>query len=202
MKSRATVLLAVSSAIVEAGLRAVIARIKDLDVAVETASAIDLPERVARLRPSLLIVEPLSVPPGEIASLRDMAGLSMRVAVLYVSALPQDVSSHYDTALSIYASPEKIVSTVRDAALKARGIDDGTGSDDDRRELSPREKDVVVGVVKGLSNKEIAAAMGVSVNTVTTHRRNIASKLKIHSPAGLTIYAIVSKLVPLEDVSL
>lgn len=59
---------------------------------------------------------------------------------------------------------------------------------------------MVVGIVKGLSNKEIAATMNVSVNTVMTHRRNIAAKLHIHTPAGLTIYAIVSNLVSLEEI--
>ncbi len=47
----------------------------------------------------------------------------------------------------------------------------------DKKVLSQREKDVVTGIVKGLSNKEIATEMNVSVNTVMTHRRNIASKL-------------------------
>lgn len=203
MKRRATVVLAISSAIAEAGIRSVISQIKDWDIAVETAaSAIDLPDIVARLCPSLLITEPLTVSPRQIPLLREASRRSMRIAVLYVSALPPEVSSQYDTALSIYASLEKIISTVIDAALRSRGNADGQNPDDDRRELSPREKDVVVGVVKGLSNKEIAAAMGVSVNTVTTHRRNIASKLKIHSPAGLTIYAIVTKLVPLEEVTI
>ena len=42
--------------------------------------------------------------------------------------------------------------------------------------------------------------MGVSVNTVMTHRRNIAAKLHIHTPAGLTIYAIVSNLVKLDEI--
>lgn len=66
--------------------------------------------------------------------------------------------------------------------------------------LSEREKEVIVEVVKGFSNKEIAENMFISVNTVMTHRRNISRKLNIHSPAGLTIYAIVNGLVNLEDV--
>jgi len=57
-------------------------------------------------------------------------------------------------------------------------------------------------VVKGLTNKEIADKLCLSVHTVITHRRNIARKLQIHSPAGLTIYAIVNKLVELKDVEL
>ena len=68
--------------------------------------------------------------------------------------------------------------------------------------LSEREKDVVIGVVQGLQNKEIADRLCISVNTVITHRRNIAGKLQIHSPAGLTIYAIVNGLVDISAVKI
>ena len=67
-------------------------------------------------------------------------------------------------------------------------------------ELSQREKEIISCVVKGLSNKEIAEELFISVHTVITHRRNIARKLKIHSPTLLTVYAIVNKLVDISDV--
>ncbi|TGX80999.1 helix-turn-helix transcriptional regulator [Palleniella muris] len=68
--------------------------------------------------------------------------------------------------------------------------------------LSSRERDVVVALVQGMSNKEIADHLCISTNTVITHRRNIAKKLQIHSPAGLTIYAIVNNLVDISSVKL
>ncbi len=68
--------------------------------------------------------------------------------------------------------------------------------------LSEREKEVIVSLVQGMSNKEIADHLFISVNTVITHRRNIARKLQIHSPAGLTIYAIVNNLVDISRVKL
>lgn len=67
--------------------------------------------------------------------------------------------------------------------------------------LSNREKEIVALVAKGLSNKEIANQLYLSVHTVTTHRRNIASKLQIHSPAGLTIYAILHNIIDISEVS-
>ena len=73
---------------------------------------------------------------------------------------------------------------------------------DNGEQLSDREKDVVIGVVQGLTNKEIADKLFIAPNTVITHRRNIARKLQIHSTAGLTIYAIVNKLVDLGSVEL
>lgn len=68
--------------------------------------------------------------------------------------------------------------------------------------LSEREKDVIICLVQGMSNKEIADKLFISVNTVITHRRNIARKLQIHSPAGLTIYAIVNNLVDISAAKL
>lgn len=69
-------------------------------------------------------------------------------------------------------------------------------------QLSEREKDVVIGVVQGLTNKEIAEKLFIAPNTVITHRRNIARKLQIRSTAGLTIYAIVNKLIDISAVEL
>jgi DNA-binding NarL/FixJ family response regulator len=66
--------------------------------------------------------------------------------------------------------------------------------------LSAREKDIIRCVAKGMANKEIADTLCLSVHTVTTHRRNISSKLQIHSPAGLTIFAILNHLVALDEV--
>ena len=76
------------------------------------------------------------------------------------------------------------------------------GGQDNSETLSDREREVIIGVVQGLMNKEIADKMCISVNTVITHRRNIARKLQIHSPAGLTIYAIVNGLVDISSVKL
>lgn len=76
------------------------------------------------------------------------------------------------------------------------------GGVDNSESLSDRERDVIVCVVQGMQNKEIADHLCISVNTVITHRRNIARKLQIHSPAGLTIYAIVNGLVDISSVQL
>ena len=62
-------------------------------------------------------------------------------------------------------------------------------------ELSDRERDVLVQIVNGLSNKEIADRLCISPHTVMSHRKNISRKLNIHSAAGLTIYAIANGLI-------
>lgn len=75
-------------------------------------------------------------------------------------------------------------------------------ANDNQEQLSEREKEVVIGVVQGMTNKEIADQLFISTNTVITHRKNIAKKLQIHSAAGLTIFAIVNKLVDISKVKL
>ena len=93
------------------------------------------------------------------------------------------------------AKQSDVTRNISDMVFKA-----GAGQNSDA--LSDREKDVIISLVQGMSNKEIADHLCISVNTVITHRRNIARKLQIHSPAGLTIYAIVNNLVDISSVKL
>ena len=71
---------------------------------------------------------------------------------------------------------------------------------DANEELSEREKDVLIQIVKGLSYKEIANVLHISTHTVVSHRKHITRKLNIHSSAGLTIYAIVNHLIDLNSL--
>ena len=71
----------------------------------------------------------------------------------------------------------------------------------DNDALNEREKEVIVSLVQGMTNKEIADHLCISVNTVITHRKNIARKLQIHSPAGLTVYAIAKGLIDISSVN-
>lgn len=68
--------------------------------------------------------------------------------------------------------------------------------------LSEREKEIICWVAHGLSNKEIADKLCLSFHTVTTYRRNISEKLNIHSTAALAIFAIVHKIVDINEVKM
>ncbi|MBR5720727.1 MAG: helix-turn-helix transcriptional regulator [Bacteroidales bacterium] len=61
-------------------------------------------------------------------------------------------------------------------------------------ELSERETSVLILVAKGLSSKEIAENLNISVHTVNTHRKNITHKTGIKSVAGLAVYAMIHNL--------
>lgn len=66
--------------------------------------------------------------------------------------------------------------------------------------MTEREKDILRCVARCMSNKEIAEKLFISINTVTTYRRNLSSKLNIHSTAGLTVFAILHRLVDINDI--
>ncbi len=65
--------------------------------------------------------------------------------------------------------------------------------------LSERETDVLIQLASGLSNREIADKLHISINTVMTHRRNISIKTGIKTVAGLTIFAVLKKLISLNN---
>ncbi len=75
----------------------------------------------------------------------------------------------------------------------------GTGTDDD--ELTFREKEVLRLIALGFTNKSIADTLFISPHTVISHRKNITEKLGIKSIPGLTVYAIIQKLVSQDDIS-
>jgi DNA-binding CsgD family transcriptional regulator len=77
---------------------------------------------------------------------------------------------------------------------------DNEEENSDTEQLSLREKEIIACVVKGMTNKAIADNLSISIHTVITHRRNITKKLQIHSSAGLAIYAIVNKIVEIQDI--
>jgi DNA-binding NarL/FixJ family response regulator len=71
--------------------------------------------------------------------------------------------------------------------------------EDSPRQLTSREREVLIAIAEGLSNKEIACRLGVGVRTIETHRERIMRKLNIHSVAKLTRYAISKGLVMLRQ---
>lgn len=67
-------------------------------------------------------------------------------------------------------------------------------------ELSRQEKNILKHLALGLTNKEIADKLFISAHTVMTHRKNITRKLGIKTVSGLTVYAILNKLVDVRDI--
>lgn len=106
----------------------------------------------------------------------------------------QDLVAHCQVEDKLFVPVVKNLEASIDEMPRAK-IDDADDQPIDAGLLSSREKEIIALVAQGMSNKEIADHLCISINTVTTHRRNLAQKLQIHSPAGLAIYAVLNNLV-------
>jgi regulator of cell morphogenesis and NO signaling len=79
-------------------------------------------------------------------------------------------------------------------------LTEDTRSSSDGAELSERERQTLTALARGLSNKQIADRMAISIHTVVAHRKNIVRKTGIRTAQGLTLYAFVNGLITEKDL--
>lgn len=186
-----TIATIIPSVIIQKGIATILSRTPDINITLHDITGKNAAREIQNKKPTIIIADPMILSKEDIDLLKSQSVCNLRIIALQSSQVPSYVSKLYDGVISIYDNEEAISSLIKSYA---------SPEERNHKELTQREKEIVVGIVKGLSNKEIAKEMSVSVNTVMTHRRNIAAKLQIHSPAGLTIYAIVSKLVKIDEI--
>ena len=199
MKSNEVVRIAIAetSVIVRGGLTAALKRLPNVKVQpIELLSVEALHDCVRTQCPEMLIVNPAFGNYFDVAKFREEISNRIRLIALVTSFVDASLLGKYDESISIFDDLD-ILSRKIAGLLNVASEEEETDNQDT---LSQREKEIVVCVVKGMTNKEIAEKLFLSIHTVITHRRNISKKLQIHSAAGLTIYAIVNKLVTLSDV--
>lgn len=117
------------------------------------------------------------------------------VAIIY-SIFPESVLSLFDGKFSITDTPTVVHDCIKQALSTLN-----QSTDDSIDTLSEREIAVLKLLATGNANKEIADKLSISINTVITHRKNISQKTGIKSLSGLTIYAVVKKIVSLEVIA-
>ena len=200
MKNNEVIRIAIAetSVIIRGGLTAALKRLPNVKVQpIELLSIEALHDCVRTQCPDMLIVNPAFGDYFDIGKFREeTSGKKIRVIALVTSFVDASLLSKYDESISIFDDLERL-------SKKISGLLNVPSEEEDLENqdaLSQREKEIVICVVKGMTNKEIAEKLYLSIHTVITHRRNISKKLQIHSAAGLTIYAIVNKLVTLNDV--
>ncbi|MEO6066572.1 MAG: response regulator transcription factor [Gemmatimonadota bacterium] len=111
--------------------------------------------------------------------LKDSAATDLRRAVTAVHG----GESYYSSAVEAQLSAAKRGEIDRESQAGKLGM------------LSGREREVLAGIARGLTNKEIGAELGISHRTVETHREGLMRKLRIHTVAGLTKFALDTGLV-------
>jgi DNA-binding NarL/FixJ family response regulator len=147
-----------------------------------------------RQNPDILIINPSVLGPVSLQQIKkELSNSNLKCVALQNSLFDNVTLKAYDEIISIYDSAEQINEKLTRVIIEPE-------SDKRHESLTLREKEIIICIIKGMTNKQIAEKLYLSTHTVISHRRNIATKLQIHSTAGLTIYAIVNKLVELGEI--
>jgi DNA-binding NarL/FixJ family response regulator len=214
--ARIRVLLADDHTLVRQGLRALLEREADIKVIGEATNGREVIRKAEMLRPDVIVMD-ISMPRlnGIEATQKittDHPGvrvvvLSMHAGEDYVKGMLRAGASGYvlkdapandllsairAVAAGGYSIHPRVAGCVVTDFLKGKGVEEPVG------DLTPREREVVQLIVEGMTNREIAGHLRLSVKTVDAHRTATMKKLGLHGVAELTRWAIRRGLVTSE----
>jgi len=206
------VLVADDHTVVRQGIRRVLEEDPGLLVVAEAATGGEVLERAARERPDVVLLD-LTMPGATgldvVRALRERVA-EARVLILSVHDDREYVLESVRAGAHGYLRKDSSPADIRQAIRAVHGgdsffsppvarhlaaaVQDGAppGS---LEELTSRERDVLVRIARGLTNREAAGELGISVRTVEAHRDSLMRKLRIHTVAGLTRFAIEQGLL-------
>jgi len=203
--------------VVRQGLRFVLDQEEDIEVAGECADGARAIARLGSLRPDVMLLDMVMPGTGGLEVLKAIgdgsAGWSPAVIVLtsfqederVIEAVRAGALSYLPKTTAV----DQVVAAVRAAAGGGSVFDPGTAAllvrqvrDGGRAGpldvLSPRERDVLAGLARGRSNRQIARALGVGEETVKSHVSSILAKLQLSDRTQAAIFGLQQGLVPLD----
>jgi DNA-binding NarL/FixJ family response regulator len=205
------VVLADDHELVRAGVRRVLESSPGIEVVGEAARGDDTLALLTQLEPDVLLLD-LNMPGGDgfevLRRARDSAGgtrivvLSLHVQAEYVArAVREGADGYLSKDLAVQELREAIASVMAGRPWYSSAVQEvlakvvRTGGTRPLEKLTPREREVLVGIARGLTSKEIGSQFNISARTVETHRAALMRKLDVRSIALLTQLAIREGLV-------
>ena len=186
-------ILAIDSYLLRTGFGILLSRIPGAKIIREFSSADTFQQYASRKDIDFLIISQSVFDQSDAVFISHPGLLERTILLKSDPSIPTEVQN------SIHISEDKERITAQIKALMDQHASSLSRSGSS--ELSQREKTIVKQVSLGLTNKQIAEELFLSTHTVTTHRKNISSKLGIKSVSGLTVYAIVNNIITIEEVS-
>ena len=208
---RVRVMLADDHELVRAGVRKVLESSAGFEVVGEAARGDETLKLLESLEPDVLLLD-LNMPGGDgfevLRNARDVAGgtrivvLSLHVQAEYVArAVREGADGYLSKDLAVQELPDAIASVMSGKPWYSAAVQEvlakvvRTGSGRPLEKLTPREREVLIGIARGLTSKEIGSQYNISARTVETHRAALMRKLDVRSIALLTQLAIREGLV-------
>ncbi len=193
--NRLHIAIIVQSPIVYEGLHTLISQ-SEIDAKICKLDALDDLDQILHTRPiDVLIVNPILVAnrDKDVKKIRKIYP-ELSIVGINIGLMDNILTQMVDDSFSLFDPTEQIISKLQKATTETEHK-----AHANTENLTDREIDVLTHLVNGLSNKEIADSLNISIHTVITHRKNIATKTGIRSQSGLTIYAISKKIIDIEN---
>ena len=202
-----TVLLVDDHQLVRKGFRRILEDDPDIQVIGEAGSGVDAIQMAEKFSPRVVVMDMAMPGLDGVQATRELLKKSPSTAVLILSMYSEEnyIRNAFEAGAKGYLLKNAIevdlvaaVKTVAKGRRYASGLKPGDGQPSDGFELlTQRERQVLQLIAQGNSNKEIAALLQLSVNTVAVHRANLMEALDIHRTAELVVFAIRKGLVTL-----
>lgn len=197
MTTTIRVAIAETSPIIRLGLEVQLKKLPGYKIQVSFATEEnrkDVAEALSMMSADIYILNPLlcGLRPKQILP----QGSTAKVIALSYGTTDDNLLKEYDAILSITSSMQQISELFDHFVSTERAKEEG-----ESQELTAREREILVCVVKGMTNKRIAEHLFLSQHTVVTHRRNIGQKLQIKSPSALALYAMMHGLIQSSDIN-
>ena len=156
----------------------------------------NLCEKIISRKPEFVIIDPKSISQKLIPLLRELNNEKIiKVIGVISSTSDQNIISKFSYTLNIQDNKYQLVESLQKIVGK-RNIEDASNE----QLLSKRENEILRQLALGLTNQEVADKLFLSVHTVMTHRKKITRKLGIKTVSGLTVFALMNKLVDIREV--
>ena len=214
---RITVLLAEDHTVVRQGLRALLETEADIEVIGEAETGRQAVQMAVKLRPAVLVLDIAMPLLNGLEAARQIRAAVPDARILVLSAHSDD--AYVEQVMALGAGGYLIKQTSYQIFAKAirevhkgnlffspsiadhfrnqdwKSPDHGTALKKKLSALSSREVEVLQLIAEGKANKQIAAALGISIKTIEKHRQHLMEKLNIHDTAGLTRHAIAAGVI-------
>ncbi len=185
------------SFIIRQGIKTILHDLSNAELIEAADYSSSLENIIEQIRPSVIIFNhKLLKQQPDIYQILKAAKENVKLVLIKGPNKKLDNEKFFDLCIDIDSAKSQIIKELNDLIeeLKSNQIEETS-------DLSDREIDVLKLVAKGKSNKEMADMLFISTHTVISHRKNIIRKLNIKSVAGLTVYAILNRLISEDELN-
>jgi len=195
--SKLSFIIANKSFIVRRGLVSTIEEIQNLKVVKELDNELSLLKAIDKLNPDFVVINFELYKSLNLQKFNStIEKRKAKIIKLIDRNTDNDFFKETDSYIDINETKSNIINQIKNIAspfLESENISVNNSI------LSNREKDVLRYIALGMTNKEVADKLFISVHTVVSHRKNITKKLDIHTVSGLTIYAVLNKIIDIKS---